>query len=77
MNARPIQAIAERSGFTTPTHFSRLFRATYGIPLAGLQKPAVHGVRESATILRGMTRPGYSPARHRGWRTTQQPPSTI
>ncbi|MFK4271371.1 AraC family transcriptional regulator [Streptomyces milbemycinicus] len=25
--------MAERWGFTNPTHFSRLFRATYGIPL--------------------------------------------
>jgi hypothetical protein len=32
LKARPIQAIAERLGFTNPTHFSRLFRATYGIP---------------------------------------------
>ncbi|MFD4701025.1 helix-turn-helix transcriptional regulator [Streptomyces niveus] len=32
LNARPIQAIAERWGFTNPTHFSRLFRAAYGIP---------------------------------------------
>ncbi|MER6528588.1 helix-turn-helix transcriptional regulator [Streptomyces sp. NPDC001508] len=32
LNARPIHAIAERWGFTNPTHFSRLFRATYGIP---------------------------------------------
>lgn len=32
LNARPIQAIAARWGFTDPTHFSRLFRATYGIP---------------------------------------------
>ncbi|MFE2183883.1 helix-turn-helix domain-containing protein [Streptomyces sp. NPDC059455] len=31
-NARPIQAIAERWGFTNPTHFSRLFRAVYRIP---------------------------------------------
>ncbi len=31
LNARPIQAIAERWGFTSPTHFSRLFRDTYGI----------------------------------------------
>ncbi|MFS8201870.1 helix-turn-helix domain-containing protein [Streptomyces sp. CWNU-52B] len=29
---RPIQAIAEHWGFTNPTHFSRLFRLTYGIP---------------------------------------------
>ncbi|MBI0314112.1 helix-turn-helix domain-containing protein [Streptomyces javensis] len=32
LNTRPIQAIAERWGFTNPTHFSRLFRATYGTP---------------------------------------------
>jgi AraC-like DNA-binding protein len=32
LNARPIQAIAARWGFTDPTHFSRLFRATYGTP---------------------------------------------
>ncbi|MDN0201221.1 helix-turn-helix domain-containing protein [Streptomyces sp. S.PNR 29] len=32
LNARPIQAIASRWGFTDPTHFSRLFRATYGMP---------------------------------------------
>ena len=32
LHTRPIQAIAERWGFTNPTHFSRLFRATYGIP---------------------------------------------
>ncbi|WP_086562268.1 helix-turn-helix domain-containing protein [Streptomyces africanus] len=29
---RPLQNIAERWGFTTPTHCSRLFRATYGAP---------------------------------------------
>ncbi|MFE6774932.1 helix-turn-helix domain-containing protein [Streptomyces sp. NPDC057702] len=27
--ARPVQAVAARWGFTNPTHFSRLFRATY------------------------------------------------
>ncbi|WP_234365465.1 helix-turn-helix transcriptional regulator [Streptomyces sp. RTd22] len=32
LNARPIQAIGAHWGFTNPTHFSRLFRATYGIP---------------------------------------------
>ncbi|MEU1669996.1 helix-turn-helix domain-containing protein [Streptomyces sparsogenes] len=32
LSARPVQAIAERWGFTNATHFSRLFRATYGIP---------------------------------------------
>ncbi|MEV6133849.1 AraC family transcriptional regulator [Streptomyces violaceusniger] len=31
MNTRPIQAIAERWG-SNPAHFTRLFRATYGIP---------------------------------------------
>lgn len=31
LNARPIQAIAARWGFTDPAHFSRLFRAAYGI----------------------------------------------
>ncbi|MEU5031563.1 helix-turn-helix domain-containing protein [Streptomyces milbemycinicus] len=31
LNARTIQAIAEHWGFTSPTHFSRLFRDTYGI----------------------------------------------
>lgn len=32
LNARSIQAIAERWGFTDHAHFSRLFRATYGTP---------------------------------------------
>ncbi|MFB7957505.1 AraC family transcriptional regulator [Streptomyces sp. NPDC056045] len=32
LNTRPIQAIAERWGFTNPAHFSRLFRTAYGIP---------------------------------------------
>nr|WP_267882574.1 helix-turn-helix domain-containing protein [Streptomyces griseus] len=32
LNARSVQAIAERWGFTNPAHFSRLFRATYGMP---------------------------------------------
>lgn len=32
LDARPIQAVAERWGFTDATHFSRLFRATYGMP---------------------------------------------
>ncbi|MGW6798351.1 helix-turn-helix domain-containing protein [Streptomyces sp. NPDC055039] len=30
--ARPIRAVAARWGFTDPAHFSRLFRAAYGIP---------------------------------------------
>lgn len=32
LNARRIQAVAARWGFTDPAHFSRLFRAAYGIP---------------------------------------------
>ncbi|MFI8437920.1 helix-turn-helix domain-containing protein [Streptomyces sp. NPDC079020] len=32
LNTRPIQTIAACWGFTDPTHFSRLFRATHGIP---------------------------------------------
>ncbi|MEV5887003.1 helix-turn-helix domain-containing protein [Streptomyces sp. NPDC052020] len=32
LNARPIQAIAARWGFSNPTHFSRLFRTAYGVP---------------------------------------------
>ncbi|NJP50044.1 helix-turn-helix domain-containing protein [Streptomyces sp. SBST2-5] len=32
LDARPVQAIAARWGFTDPAHFSRLFRAAYGMP---------------------------------------------
>lgn len=32
LHARPIQAIATRWGFPDPAHFSRLFRAAYGMP---------------------------------------------
>jgi AraC-like DNA-binding protein len=32
LNVRPVRAIAERWGFPDPAHFSRLFRAAYGIP---------------------------------------------
>ncbi|MFD7288831.1 helix-turn-helix domain-containing protein [Streptomyces sp. NPDC059863] len=32
LNARPIRAVAARWGFTDAAHFSRLFRAAYGIP---------------------------------------------
>ncbi|WP_112470887.1 helix-turn-helix domain-containing protein [Streptomyces triticisoli] len=32
LNARPIQAIAARWGFTDPAHFSRVFRMAYGMP---------------------------------------------
>ncbi|PZG45168.1 AraC family transcriptional regulator [Spongiactinospora gelatinilytica] len=34
LNARPIHAVAARWGFPNKGHFSRLFRATYGIPPA-------------------------------------------
>jgi AraC-like DNA-binding protein len=30
--ARPVSAIAARWGLVDPAHFSRLFRATYGVP---------------------------------------------
>ncbi|MFF4384997.1 helix-turn-helix transcriptional regulator [Kitasatospora sp. NPDC001547] len=39
LNARPIQAIAERWGFSDPAHFSRLFRAAYGIPPRDYRNP--------------------------------------
>ncbi|MFK4272451.1 helix-turn-helix transcriptional regulator [Streptomyces milbemycinicus] len=32
LQASPVQAVAARWGFTDPAYFSRLFRATYGIP---------------------------------------------
>ncbi|MEE4422422.1 helix-turn-helix transcriptional regulator [Streptomyces bugieae] len=32
LHAQAVQAIAARWGFTDPAHFSRLFRATYGMP---------------------------------------------
>ncbi|MFS8198133.1 helix-turn-helix domain-containing protein [Streptomyces sp. CWNU-52B] len=32
LNRRPVHVIAARWGFTDPTHFSRLFRAVYGLP---------------------------------------------
>ncbi|MFD8378318.1 helix-turn-helix domain-containing protein [Streptomyces sp. NPDC059679] len=39
LNTSPIQAIAKRWGFTNPTHFSRPFRATHGIPLQDHRDP--------------------------------------
>jgi AraC-like DNA-binding protein len=39
LNARPIQAIAARWGFTNPMHFSRLFRIAYGIPPRDYRNP--------------------------------------
>ncbi|MFK0115448.1 helix-turn-helix domain-containing protein [Streptomyces sp. NPDC090994] len=32
LGARPVRAVAARWGFTDPAHFSRLFRAAYGMP---------------------------------------------
>jgi AraC-like DNA-binding protein len=32
LRARPVSAIGARWGFTNPAHFSRAFRATYGLP---------------------------------------------
>jgi AraC-like DNA-binding protein len=37
---RPVSAIAARWGFTDPAHFSRLFRATHGIPPAQYRRLA-------------------------------------
>ncbi|WDZ87835.1 helix-turn-helix domain-containing protein [Micromonospora cathayae] len=53
LSGRPVHAIARRWGFTNSAHFSRLFRATYGMPpgeYRDLAYPAaVHG---SASTLR-------------------------
>ena len=56
LNARPIQAIAARWGFPNPTHFSRLFRATYGIPPRGYRNLQPKGPDRTAP-LRAKTRP--------------------
>ena len=32
LRAKPVGAIAARWGLTNPAHFSRLFRAAYGVP---------------------------------------------
>ncbi|MER7794708.1 helix-turn-helix transcriptional regulator [Streptomyces sp. NPDC097640] len=39
LSARLIQGIAERWGFTNPTHFSRLFRGVYEIPPRNYRDP--------------------------------------
>ncbi|MFE2157113.1 helix-turn-helix domain-containing protein [Streptomyces lydicus] len=46
LHARPIQAIAARWGFTDPARFSRLFRATYGIPPRDYRNLPAPDVRE-------------------------------
>jgi AraC-like DNA-binding protein len=40
LDAVPVSAIAARWGFATPAHFSRLFRATYGVPPVELRNTA-------------------------------------
>ncbi|WP_228083499.1 helix-turn-helix domain-containing protein [Streptomyces profundus] len=40
MFAHPIQAIAGRWGFTDSAHFSRAFRAAYGLPPSHLRRRA-------------------------------------
>ncbi|WP_225080783.1 helix-turn-helix domain-containing protein [Streptomyces sp. CoT10] len=54
LNARPIQAIAERWGFSDPAHFSRLFRAAYGMPPKDYRHNSFHisAARESASTTR-------------------------
>lgn len=42
-HARPIHAIAARWGFTDNAHFSRLFRATYGISASDYRQSAMRG----------------------------------
>jgi AraC-like DNA-binding protein len=38
LRSQPVAAVAARWGFTSPAHFSRLFRATYGIPPSELRR---------------------------------------
>ncbi len=40
LDAVPVSAIAARWGFSTPAHFSRLFRTTYGVPPVELRNAA-------------------------------------
>ncbi|MEV0288952.1 helix-turn-helix domain-containing protein [Kribbella sp. NPDC050820] len=39
LNAVPVSAIATRWGFSSPAHFTRLFRATYGQPPTQVRNP--------------------------------------
>ncbi|MGW4033225.1 helix-turn-helix domain-containing protein [Streptomyces sp. NPDC004838] len=52
---RPVQAIGARWGFTDASHFSRVFRAAYGVPPREYRHSADRGgqVSEPATSLRG------------------------
>lgn len=47
--SRPIHTIAARWGFTDNAHFSRLFRATYGISARDYRAGQQHDVRASST----------------------------
>ncbi|MFJ2301417.1 helix-turn-helix domain-containing protein [Streptomyces sp. NPDC087787] len=50
---RPIQDIAARWGFTDSAHFSRLFRAAYGMPPSDYRRPVLdRSVQESTTTVR-------------------------
>jgi len=49
---RPIRDIAARWGFTDPAHFSRLFRAVYGMPPSDYRQAPDRSVRESAMPVR-------------------------
>ncbi|MET8678043.1 helix-turn-helix transcriptional regulator [Streptomyces sp. NPDC004647] len=42
--ARPVSAIAVRWGFRDAAHFSRTFRATYGVPPGEYRAAAIAGV---------------------------------
>lgn len=65
--SRPIGAIAARWGFTDPASFSRLFRATYGVPPGRFRSAAASGqapasrTRVSRTRARSSARPLIEP----------------
>lgn len=48
--SRPVQGVATRWGFTDPAHFSRLFRAAYGVSPRDYRNDALNGrMHESAS----------------------------
>ncbi|WP_327222754.1 helix-turn-helix domain-containing protein [Streptomyces platensis] len=54
LQLRPIHAIAAQWGFIDPAHFSRAFRAAYGMPPRDYRQHALRGaVRESTSALHG------------------------
>ncbi|WP_461086597.1 AraC-like ligand-binding domain-containing protein [Streptomyces deserti] len=57
---RTVQAVAARWGFTDKAHFSRVFRAAYGMPPGDLRRLARdrHGGRASSTAWRPETTTG-------------------